>query len=218
MGGEFYDFWTKAKQGRNEFKPMFFSWGMFKEYRLVGKKPEDYFAEAEWIVDEPALRDAGYDDEQLAWRRYKIANDCEGDVDAFKQEYPSSDIEAFLTSGRPVFLASVVNKRLAEVNRLVDGVFDPKTNSWQLKSWRETPLPLLIISALGSVLVSTTVILPMAWGVSERWAVTIGLVGGFFMQRFINFYFLRWPRVRVWQRTSLESKRARACVIETPDL
>jgi len=130
MGGEFYDFWTKAKQGRNEFKPMFFSWGMFKEYRLVGKKPEDYFAEAEWIVDEPALRDAGYDDEQLAWRRYKIANDCEGDVDAFKQEYPSSDIEAFLTSGRPVFLASVVNKRLAEVNRLVDGVFDPKTKTW----------------------------------------------------------------------------------------
>ena len=130
MGGEFYEFWVKAKQGRNEFKPMFFPWGKFKEYRLVGKKPDDYFAEAEWVIDEPMLRAMGYDDEQLAWRRYKIANDCEGDVDAFKQEYPATDVEAFLTSGRPVFLASLVNRRLMEVKERIEGVYNGKDKKW----------------------------------------------------------------------------------------
>jgi len=41
--------------------------------------------------------------EQLAWRRWAIHNRCEGSVDTFHQEYPSTPEEAFLYSGRPRF-------------------------------------------------------------------------------------------------------------------
>jgi hypothetical protein len=39
-------------------------------------------------------------DGQLVWRRKKVAQDG---LDLFKQEYPSTAEEAFLTSGAPVF-------------------------------------------------------------------------------------------------------------------
>ena len=120
MGGEFYDLYTKAKAGKNEFKALFFPWFKFKEYRFCGKKPDDFFAEPEWMEDETTLRLMGCDDEQLAWRRFMIATNCEGDLDAFHQEYPSTDEEAFLTSGRPVFTPSIVNRRLAEILKRED--------------------------------------------------------------------------------------------------
>jgi hypothetical protein len=41
--------------------------------------------------------------EQVNWRRWAIVNKCGNDLDSFRQEYPSSAEEAFLTSGRPVF-------------------------------------------------------------------------------------------------------------------
>ena len=41
--------------------------------------------------------------EQVAWRRWAIKNKCEGSVEMFHQEYPSTAEEAFLYSGRPRF-------------------------------------------------------------------------------------------------------------------
>ncbi|HUW10022.1 MAG TPA: hypothetical protein VM537_09850, partial [Anaerolineae bacterium] len=40
---------------------------------------------------------------QLCWRRWCIKNKCEGKIDRFRQEYPSTPEEAFLVSGRTVF-------------------------------------------------------------------------------------------------------------------
>jgi Terminase-like family. len=40
---------------------------------------------------------------KLVWRRWCIKNNCGGDPETFKQEYPSDDEEAFLVSGRPRF-------------------------------------------------------------------------------------------------------------------
>jgi hypothetical protein len=39
----------------------------------------------------------------MNWRRWAIENLCQGDPEQFKQEYPATDTEAFLVSGRPVF-------------------------------------------------------------------------------------------------------------------
>ncbi len=41
--------------------------------------------------------------EQLAWRRKTIAIECRGDEKLFDQEYPTTEEDAFLASGRPVF-------------------------------------------------------------------------------------------------------------------
>src|SRR3990167_6888919 len=42
-------------------------------------------------------------DAQLNWRRFTIQHKCAGDLNTFKQEYPSDHEEAFIFSGRPRF-------------------------------------------------------------------------------------------------------------------
>jgi hypothetical protein len=49
------------------------------------------------------------------WRRWCIKNNCSGDVNMFKQEYPSNDIEAFLTTGTPVFDPKIVTNRMLQL-------------------------------------------------------------------------------------------------------
>lgn len=41
--------------------------------------------------------------EHLRWRRYTMAEKCQGDLKKFQQEYPSTPQEAFITTGRPRF-------------------------------------------------------------------------------------------------------------------
>ena len=50
--------------------------------------------------------------EQMNWRKYTINNKCQGDVELFMQEYPSTPEEAFIASGRPVFNTASVRKYL----------------------------------------------------------------------------------------------------------
>jgi hypothetical protein len=47
--------------------------------------------------------------DQLYWRRKKVAT---SGVDLFKQEYPSTAEEAFLSTGRPIFNSESLNERL----------------------------------------------------------------------------------------------------------
>lgn len=55
------------------------------------------------------------DEEQIMWRRYAIANLCGGDIDQFRQEYPSTPEEAFIMTGSPVFNTDKVLQRIGEV-------------------------------------------------------------------------------------------------------
>jgi len=59
--------------------------------------------------DERELRELGVTDGQILWRRLTIKDECGGDVDLFRQEYPSTAAEAFIVSGRPFFGTSVRN-------------------------------------------------------------------------------------------------------------
>lgn len=103
VGGYFYDEWQFAKKGESAFKPLFFAWHEHSEYEIEGEV-------------------AAYDDEELAlleifkekdypkeswnrkilWRREK-KKEFRSDPKKFYQEYPKDDMEAFLSSGRPVF-------------------------------------------------------------------------------------------------------------------
>jgi len=118
----FKDFWDRACSGESDFVPVFFAWFENPEYRMV--VPPGF----EMTVEERELRERfGICDEQLCWRRWCIANNCAGDLNKFKQEYPSTPDEAFIHSGSPVFDNEVVITRreaVRDVKPLLRGGFD----------------------------------------------------------------------------------------------
>lgn len=95
MTGEFYSMWQGAVAGTNGFIPFFSPWFDTPEYREPA--PEGFERTFE---EEDLAATFGLDDEQLQWRRTKIA---QNGIDLFRQEYPCTPEEAFIASGRPVF-------------------------------------------------------------------------------------------------------------------
>lgn len=115
----FHDLYFGAKNNENSFKCYFFNWinggtlfnKKYKEaverYKSInGKKlMENYLDE-----EEKELLKMGASMEQLTWRRLTISKTS---IEQFHQEYPSTDIEAFLISGDSVFDSKRVNKALS---------------------------------------------------------------------------------------------------------
>lgn len=95
VSGVFHDMWKGAVDGTNGFIPIFLPWFIQDEYRET--VPEGFVRTPE---EERLVELHGLDDGQLQYRRRKIA---QNGIDLFKQEYPSTAEEAFLTTGRPVF-------------------------------------------------------------------------------------------------------------------
>lgn len=103
VGGPFFDLWQQAVSGESDWRPLFYAWWEHPEYTLPVPGDVREF-EQSLTPEERALRQQhGITLEQLAWRRHHIANNCQGSVDKFRQEMPSTPEEAFLTSGRPRF-------------------------------------------------------------------------------------------------------------------
>jgi len=93
--GTFYDLWKGAVTGENGFVPVFIPWFAGDEYR------EPVPSKFERTPDEEDLiKQYNLDDEQLMFRRRKIA---QNGIDLFNQEYPARPEDAFLNTGRPVF-------------------------------------------------------------------------------------------------------------------
>lgn len=120
IGNTFYELWQQAKKGENDFIPFFFPW--HEDPRNTNKIPgveEDADLDKKiWMLEkvtggvkfdtnqykgEQELLDKGVTPEQLYWRRLNIRNKCQNNLDLFRQENPSTDEEAFLTSGIRVF-------------------------------------------------------------------------------------------------------------------
>lgn len=95
VGNVFHEAWTGAVEGTTGFVPFFSAWFESDEYR--SQPPKGFIR----TPDEEKLA-ARYDldDAQLHWRRREIAMNG---LEYFKQEYPCTPEEAFITSGRPVF-------------------------------------------------------------------------------------------------------------------
>jgi len=112
VGNLFHELWKGAVNGQNEYEAVFIPWFLQKEYR---KKVYEGFQRTfdEEKYAQRALEAYGFelDDEQLYWARLKIG---EKGPDLFKQEYPLTAEEAFLTSGRPVFDAEKVAKMVED--------------------------------------------------------------------------------------------------------
>lgn len=109
VSGEFYEMWQGAVEGTNDYIPIFLPWFIQDEYRE--RVPTGFKRTPD---EEELATKFGLDDEQLMFRRLKIAA---SGADLFKQEYPSTPEEAFLTTGRPVFNTE---KLLARVDETPD--------------------------------------------------------------------------------------------------
>jgi hypothetical protein len=137
MSGVFYDMWQKAVTGENGYIPFFSPWFDSPEYR---EPIPDGF---ERTYEEQDLVDAlGLDDEQLMFRRRKIAANGR---ELFMQEYPSTADEAFITSGRPVFNPDQINRMLGEAQQplyrmALEGVLFEKHPRGELRVWHERDL------------------------------------------------------------------------------
>ena len=107
---EFKQMWDRAVAGESEFVPVFCAWWELEEYR---REPEEG---VQWTDEERALcARYGLDDWQLAWRRWCIENNCAGDLDLFRQEYPACPEEAFLSTGECIFDAERIAERLGQL-------------------------------------------------------------------------------------------------------
>jgi hypothetical protein len=119
----FSELWQKAKNGENMYKPYFANW-----YDNKTMFADDYTNAVEiWKArnngkvltvgeldsEELDLHSKGATIEQLMWRRLKIANAGGGDkgLQNFYQEYPSTDIQAFITTGNSVFDSKKIDER-----------------------------------------------------------------------------------------------------------
>ena len=112
VGNFFYDLWQRAKRGESEFTPLFFPWFLEDEYKMP--VPDDF----QLTEEEKELKEEfDLSDEQIVWRRWCIQANCGGDIEMFKQEYPCTDTEAFIASGRPVFDTNLLEKALKECKK-----------------------------------------------------------------------------------------------------
>lgn len=93
--GLFFDMWNKAVKGENGFTPVFFPWFEAPEYRRP--VPKDFIQTPD---EEELVKQFGLDDEQLCFRREKVGLNG---IDQFKQEYPSTPEDAFISTGMGVF-------------------------------------------------------------------------------------------------------------------
>jgi hypothetical protein len=117
FGGEFYNRCKAAMAGKSKYKFIFLSWLIDDEYTLqfADQKELDAF-KSNLDETEQDLLNKGATYEHLKWRReIGLPDKCGHDVDKFKQEYPSDPIEAFVTSGRPVFDAKICQRKYIEL-------------------------------------------------------------------------------------------------------
>ena len=124
VGDYFHEMWQKATRGENEFTPVFLPWFIDPMYTRPFRTAEEKYQFIQEVnstsidINGNTIHTYEYDlmnknnltYEQLNWRRYTIANKCQGDEMLFMQEYPSTPEEAFISSGRPKFSIKALKK------------------------------------------------------------------------------------------------------------
>lgn len=125
--GLFYNYYTAAKNGKNDYIPLFFPWFYHEEYRM--KVPNGVEVECPPRIHQFYL-DGLIDDEQLYWRQQTIANKFEGNEGNFLAENPEFEEDAWFTEAANLFDTSALYERLKhlpafDAGFLVDGTFQP---------------------------------------------------------------------------------------------
>jgi hypothetical protein len=106
---KFKELWDQAVEGENDFIPLFVAWYELPEYSM----PYSGFTLTE---EEETLKELyNLTNDQLEWRRWCIRNNCQNDIEQFKQEYPSCPEEAFIGTGNCIFDKDAIINRLRYV-------------------------------------------------------------------------------------------------------
>ena len=105
----FKELWDMAVRGESDFIPVFVGWNELEEYKIpyTGFELNEY--------EKKIQKTYNLSLEQLSWRRWCIKNNCGGDEEQFKQEYPISPHEAFISSGTCIFDKELVINRISEL-------------------------------------------------------------------------------------------------------
>lgn len=156
IGGWFYDLWKRSERGETDYIPIFLAWFDNPDYtrgfdtkaqknQFINEATRTFVDDkgSEVKSEELILRETfGLSWEQLNWRRWCINNNCNGDIEKFHQEYPSTPDEAFIATGRPVFQISALKKYQSAVEKpirsgyLKDGIFTDDDKGY-IKIWKE---------------------------------------------------------------------------------
>jgi hypothetical protein len=125
----FYNRWQRAVAGAEDpetgglYVPLFYGWqdNPFNSLPFINDAARERFAATVGDEDgggdpeEPHLIETfGVTLEQLRWRRVTISEECEGSIEVFHQEHPTTPEEAFIGSGDPVFPGILVSRALKE--------------------------------------------------------------------------------------------------------
>jgi len=116
--------WEGAKSGDNDYTPLFFAWWQHPTYTANHIGMADLVSQPiprclpdmndEERIIYRALRRLGMDDSEvkarLIWRRVIFRNECRGDIQTLHQEYPTTDEEAFISTGTNVFNLDLLRK------------------------------------------------------------------------------------------------------------
>jgi hypothetical protein len=108
-GEAYYQAWEAAVAGDNEFLPIFLPWWEDPAYQL----PEEFAMDAPRDEYEKFLtndvkhwrtgKKVVITKAQIAWFRETLSGKCEGILERWRQEYPSTPEEAFVATGNPAF-------------------------------------------------------------------------------------------------------------------
>ena len=114
----FKEMWDRAVEGKSDFYPLFIGWNELKEYCMP-------YTGFDLTQEERELKEQyNLTLEQLTWRRWCIQNNCSGDINQFKQEYPICPEEAFLSTGNCYFnKENIINRINTAPEPLVRGKF-----------------------------------------------------------------------------------------------
>lgn len=124
VGDYFYTQWQRAMKGESDFIPIFLPWftdSTYKKEFQSDAEKDAFIASVNHVSKDgqgnevhteeyELMRQHDLTYEQLNWRRWAIANKCNGDEDDFRQEYPSTPEEAFISTGRPRFNHKVLRE------------------------------------------------------------------------------------------------------------
>ena len=117
----FKELWDKAVNKETDFIPFFVGWNELSEYQIP-------YTGFELTSEEKELkRIYNLSLDQLEWRRWCIRNNCGGDIQVFKQEYPINPEEAFISTGKCYFDKENIIRRIQEtrdVKPKKQGYFD----------------------------------------------------------------------------------------------
>lgn len=133
----FYNLWQDAVNGRNDYTPIFFPWYVDPDY----SRPYDGFSLSPYEKDIKEKYNLTLD--QLQWRRWCISNNCGNDELKFRQEYPITPEEAFITSGTSIFNSELILEHMKNLTPPIKrGYFDYDYDGLHITNihWRDDPL------------------------------------------------------------------------------